>query len=134
VCIPDYESSPIFLKPFQVVDERTKGERIKRWGDETGQAGTVIVPEPTECPSESVKRCLGILAPLSCSVAFEAQKGLYEFLMHRIEQGEEKGVDEQNHAKERCVGPPMTTSGDIPERTRIWHSENSFQFANAFDT
>src|SRR3954467_4792605 len=42
-----HESSPIFLKPLQEADEGANGEGIIRRRDETGQARTIIVPEPT---------------------------------------------------------------------------------------
>ena len=99
-----YESSPIFLTPFDVSDERANGERIVGRGDETGQPRVVIVPKPTERPTEPGKRCLRLLAPLSGSVAFEAQEGFHEFVMHRIKQGKQEGIDEHDHAKQLEAG------------------------------
>jgi hypothetical protein len=32
-------------------------------------------------------------------MAFEAQKGFYQFAMDRIKQRKQKGIDEHNHAK-----------------------------------
>jgi hypothetical protein len=60
-------------------------ERIIGRRDEASQAGAVIVPKPTECPTKPIKRCLYLLAPLSGSVAFEAQEGFHKFLMNRVE-------------------------------------------------
>src|SRR5437660_432498 len=95
-----YESSPIFLNPFNDGDERTNGERIGRGGDETGELGAVIIPEPTECPTKSIERCQSILTPLSSTMTIETQQCLHEVMMKRIKQGEQKGIDKQNHAKE----------------------------------
>ena len=86
--------------PFDVSDERANGEGIVRRRNKTGEAGTVIIPEPTERPTESVKRCLNLLAPLAGAVAFEAQEGCNEFLMDGIEQGKQKGIDQHDYAKQ----------------------------------
>jgi hypothetical protein len=67
-------------------------------------------------------------------MALEAQKGFDEFVMQRIEQREQKGIDEHDHAKQRCVGLPMTTNGDIPTRVRIWHTGNSVLSASAWES
>ena len=75
-------------------------EGIVRRRDETGQAGTIIVPEPTECPTEPVKRCRCLFAPLSGSVACEAQEGFHQFVMQGIEQGKQEGIDQHNHPKQ----------------------------------
>jgi len=47
---------------------------------------------------EPVKRCPSILASLSGSMAIEAQKGLKQFMMHRVKQRKQKGIDEHHHA------------------------------------
>src|SRR5258708_34741000 len=98
--ILNYESSPIFLKPFEISDERTNGEGIIRRGNETGQARAVIVPKPTECPTEPIERCLRLLASLTGSVTFQAEERFHQFLMHRIEQGKPKRINQHNQAKQ----------------------------------
>ena len=87
------------LHPFKRGNERTKGERIIRRGDETGESGAVIIPKTAESPTESVKRYQSILAPLSCAVTFKTQQGGNEFRMTRIKQGKQESIHEQNHSK-----------------------------------
>jgi hypothetical protein len=44
------------------------------------------------------------LTPLSGSVAFEAQERFHQFVMHRIEQGKQEGIDQHDHAKQLETG------------------------------
>src|SRR5258708_31932202 len=87
-----------------MADERTNREGIIRWGDETGETRAIIVPETTERPSKSIERCWSILAPLSSTVTFQTQERLDQFVMHGIKQGEQKGIDKHDHAKQLETG------------------------------
>ena len=44
--------------------------------------GAAVIPEATECPPEPVKRDKSFLTPLTGSMAFQAQEGLYSIMIN----------------------------------------------------
>lgn len=100
----NYESSPMFLRPFEIIDERSHGERAKGWGKEAGKTGAIIVPETTARPTKPRKRCWSLLALRCGAVAWEAQERLDHVGMDRIMQREQKGRHEHDDAKQCETG------------------------------
>src|SRR5438270_403270 len=60
----------------------------------------MFFPQSAQSPAKAVERCLSILAPLSCSVAFESQEILFDRVKGLLQEIEEKSIDQRDQSQQ----------------------------------
>jgi hypothetical protein len=60
----------------------------------------MFFPQSAQSPAKAVERCLSILAPLSCSVAFESQEIIFDRFKGILQEIEQKSIDQRDQSQQ----------------------------------